>query len=1142
MTRFVKLLLAVPALLLALSGCSKQSATPDAAATPVPAPARLTVTASRPAGTLDSLPDLAWSLQGNDGLSLVVRAQGPGASAPGAGFAGVRVSTGLVRYLAPDGTWSETEVAYSASAGASGTIRPTAPLRLEGEWRFDLIAKNATGSLQSFATAPVLLSSVPALRVTLSRRAAVAGDLVNGSVVLARGSTARPVRLVAWWQGPGGVADRLPHGAPLAFDGPSADVALPLLARTLDGAAPGAWSLVARLYDAATGAPLAYGEQTLQVCSGVTTLTGTVLGAGGTPLGVGASIASVSATSLSGAVGQDVAIDSTGAFTVDLMPGAWVLTGLVVDGAGAHRVDARAIQVGCAAPAPLVLSTGAPVPLPTSAAPKARSLRSPASVAAATASCPALETFDLLMDYKIKPGVSHQNPVPESVARLLLDSLAVGIRDSTSPLVRTIELSDLGRVVGLAALIESLGGVRPPLEEVAAALGREASGLLVLEPLTDSQFKMTLTVSTTKGAINIRAAERLATVSTSLAAIDELVAEVSTHPPLDSDIRAHLDYPVQPTLNIVSTFGSVLPSSQHEVVVHMKDCNNAVYVGKTVYLERRPVPFPAEVSALTDAAGDAHFTVLLGASDVDETVEAHYLRQNGSRFPSDAHKYVIQRNQTGQIQFPGVTSVIRPGGSTMLAITSRDPVTGAPQPARNIEVQSTLGGLQETSSAATDVAGAIDALVHAGPAVGLGEVKASTPASGPPPATGGNASEFLVVSSPAALSLNAALGVVRAGLPVQVAGTLHLDGIPMPGTTVTLSDAGGGTISSSTATVDDTGGFEVTFLTPVDGSGSATVTASVEVEGQTLTRNVPISWAGAAPLDRLVISLDMGGRQIRVQKVEPSSTTEIFFTSFVNQPAAFWIDTTDALYLRLQNSVVVTLRDWLDPNSLGWGIMDAAGNLDPVRPPVRNYTSESLFPGGVSHNGKYRAHQFSQTTCVPGSDGNVCTTDVTIRIYENGTNAMVGETGTVVHGRWIECLAVGPAGEILFLDNDRLNTSPGTGVWRLRPVGGGDVNLGSYVRNFLSVNCAFSSSGDRAYYQNPWALAGTTELDLATGLGRLLSVPLDFYWSTFEPGAFLGYGGSTPDGGVQLRTWDLATGTFTVVGAVASDPLPRIVP
>ena len=414
MTRLGKSLLVVPALLLALAGCGGTKSTPAVPVDlPVPAPVLLQVTASRPAGTLDSLPDLSWTLTGASGLSLVVRAQGPGASSPGVGFAGVRVASGSIRYLGPDGTWGETEVVYAAIAGAAGTIRPTAPLRLEGEWRFDLLVKDATGALQAMAMAPVVLSSKPALRVTLSQRAALAGDAVEGAVVLARGSADRSVKLLAWWQGPGGEVVQLPEVAPLAFDGPAADLRLPLLARRLDGAAPGSWSLVARLFDAATGEPIAYGEQSLQVCATSSPVAGTLRGSGGSPLGGGASLAEVQALSIDRQVRVSSPVGAAGDFSLALDPGAWAVSALVVDAAGLHRVPVQPLQVGCEAPPLLGLDAAPPVSLPARLAGCDAAARAGTGDASGAAGRPARAGADPLLrlpDYVRRRDHRRQRP------------------------------------------------------------------------------------------------------------------------------------------------------------------------------------------------------------------------------------------------------------------------------------------------------------------------------------------------------------------------------------------------------------------------------------------------------------------------------------------------------------------------------------------------------------------------------------------------------------------------------------------------------------------------------------------------------------------------------------------------------------
>ena len=357
-------------------------------------PITLTLSASQPSGTLDSLPELTWVLSGGAGLSLVVRAQGPGNAGRGEGFAGVRPATGTVSYLSSNGHWGDTEVAYAAASGTSGTFRPTVPQRLEGAWRFVLMAKDVSGELKALAETQVVLSATPQVQVTLSRRGALAGDSVTGSVTLTRGATARPVRLIAYWRAPDGTAERLPDAGTLAYDGPSADISLPLLGTRLDNAAPGPWSLVARLYDTATGAPIAYGEQTLQVYPDVTVLSGGVFGSDGAPLGTGASFAQVQAVALDRDDSVSTPIDATGAFSVALRPGAWMVSAIVVDAGGMHLASEKFLPVG-GAMAPIALHAAAPMAVDTTVLPaQAKAAGVPASSVPAQAAPSACKITD----------------------------------------------------------------------------------------------------------------------------------------------------------------------------------------------------------------------------------------------------------------------------------------------------------------------------------------------------------------------------------------------------------------------------------------------------------------------------------------------------------------------------------------------------------------------------------------------------------------------------------------------------------------------------------------------------------------------------------------------------------------------------
>jgi len=1129
MTRLGKSLLVVPALLLALAGCGGTKSTPTVPVDlPVPAPVLLQVTATRPAGTLDSLPDLSWTLTGASGLSLVVRAQGPGASSPGVGFAGVRVASGSIRYLGPDGTWGETEVVYAAITGAAGTIRPTAPLRLEGEWRFDLLVKDATGALQAMAMAPVVLSSKPALRVTLSQRAALAGDAVEGAVVLARGSADRSVKLLAWWQGPGGEVVQLPEVAPLAFDGPAADLRLPLLARRLDGAAPGSWSLVARLFDAATGEPIAYGEQSLQVCATSSPVAGTLRGSGGSPLGGGASLAEVQALSIDRQVRVSSPVGAAGDFSLALDPGAWAVSALVVDAAGLHRVPVQPLQVGCEAPPLLRLDAAPPVSLPARLAGSTPPL---ALVQVTLPAQPAAPPEQVQI-----PFFGSQTTFAGEI--IGANGLEVGMEVVASRLFSAtghgLSFNTLGTLRGVAQLsaLQQAAGVDSTLTDrtLYNMVGGHISAGLTATKVTATTVQITLTIADGRGTM-IRRLQRTVTAANAYDGFVAIAQEAAGgSPSLLDAVRAAADFPQNPVLTISAVFGSVMPSSQQTVKVHLQDSQGNTYAGRKVYLQRSSIAFPSDPLVQTDAGGDATFQVQLGVAAREESVLGLYYNRVGKPFKSNPHRYAVQRAQTGQLRFTPAIPVVRPGGSAVLQVASQEVATGAPQAGKPVAFSANLGGARQTATAITDSAGVAGAALAAGAAVGLGQVDAVGSTATPAPPEADHATESLVVSSPAALNLSGPTGTVLPGAQVPLSGSLRLDGLPMPGTTVTLTHAGsGGTLSTSTVPVDDTGSFTATFQPPPSGTGTATVTATVQVEGQPVTMDAGVSWSGQSRGERLVmVGSNVGGQvTLKVSKVEPAATTEVFSAAV---PAAVGPPYFGApfLYQRQQQKLVISAASALDR---GWGILGATGPVDLLHPPLPNTIDD---PSCVSSNGKYRAHWYGYEYCDPNlPEGSPCTVTRAVVVYDNATGAVLDQLDPRLSGPngLAGASAVGPAGELL-MGELVVSGSPTSITWYLHRPGGATAAIGS----FPVGAAAFSASGDKAYIGDP---SNLVEVVLATGASRSLPAfgtpaVAAMSWAV-ELDAIL-YADSADPEPRQLHRIDLFSGLVTDVGLLPSSP------
>ena len=1016
-------------LFLALSlgslGCrGHHEATADAGTISVPV--RLTVTPSRPSGTLDSLPDLTWALSGEAGLSLVVRAQGPGNAGVGEGFAGVRPATGPVLYLAANGQWGATEVAYAATAGASGTIQLSPPLRLEGAWWFILMAKNASGELQALAETQVVLSGAPLVQVTLSRSRALAGDSVSGSVTLTRGATARPVRLIAYWKAPDGTAERLPGAGTLAYDGPSADLSLPLLRTRMDNAAPGPWSLVARLFDTATGAPIGYGEQTLQVYSDVTILSGGVFGSDGAPLGTGASFAQVHAVALDRSDSVSTPIDPTGAFSVALRPGAWMVSAMVIDAGGMHLASERFVPVG-GAMAPIALHAAAPVAVDTSVLPSSKVAGAPAARVLPQAAATDCKITDRVLRMRlacaIDPAASALIGGPGRTSQIE-DQIKADVTLHTKGGLLIQLLDEIKGMANTFAMEQALGEDPAPgvtlgakglafYEALSAALGAQTFMFLGIEkrqsfppdpalPPPDPTLDITLNVvdpalNWGKGGLALPRVSKVlvqANWDAALAAIRALTLEIKPDM-VATYARDHSNRPTEPNVNLPSTFGSTDPYTLHLLTVHLEDCDKSVYAGRLIDLVKSPVPFPRWVSEMTDANGDARFAVDLGIdlgiAGSSETLVASYSSPlHGKPTNSQPFKYAVQRGQSGQVQFGPVVPVIHPGGSLVLSVTSRDPVTGVPQPLKPIAIQSDLGGLQQGASGTTDANGEVSTPVAAGNTVGLGKADAYlttappikvrlTPQGGAaiplaePPNTG-HASEYLVVSSPVALNFSGPTGQVLPGAVVPLTGSLTLEGLPLVGQAITLTLAGGGILSAGNLSASDTGHFEATFQPPPDGTGSATVTASTLVEGQTVTKDVLITWAGSLP-PPIAFTRSAGGA-VQIFTVNPAGTnlTQLTFSTNHSQAPAWSPDHKKIAFTRM-SEIIVMNADGTDPVQITNHSRVTQGSYYPTWSPdglriAYHEAVGAVVPGGPSLDGLsiVNADGSNNTTLTSGGD------------------------------------------------------------------------------------------------------------------------------------------------------------------------------
>jgi hypothetical protein len=299
-------------------------------------------------------------------LAIVLVPPGPAFKSDGPRYlmTGAAPATGAPLYLAPDGTWSGTPVARAADP-ATAPISVGLPSDATGEWSVTATLRSEIGRVVAIDRAVFLVGNDPMLRLAMSRRWANLSDPVSIVARLGPPDLAETLQLLAWITLPDGRQRTLPTlGAaltPSSVPARTRDEAL-LFDGTLEPFGPGDYDVEVRLVDPATGALVSTAGAGFTVCAQRGMLRGTVVDAGGAPLGGGASHAMLELTPLDRASGAGVIdIDAAGAFATELPVGAWSATGLVVDGRGAHDIPSVVFEVGCEGETSLALAATAPL-------------------------------------------------------------------------------------------------------------------------------------------------------------------------------------------------------------------------------------------------------------------------------------------------------------------------------------------------------------------------------------------------------------------------------------------------------------------------------------------------------------------------------------------------------------------------------------------------------------------------------------------------------------------------------------------------------------------------------------------------------------------------------------------------------------
>ena len=187
----------------------------------------------------------------------------------------------------------------------------------------------------------------------LNRPIANTGDRVRAELLMAAGYSPQPIKIAAWLTRTTGSELSLPTlepGLHFAYEGASSNGRLTLLDRSLAALGSGDYQVQVRAYNSNTGQLSRLAAAGFSVCDTPATVAGSVHAASGQLLGGGnPSLALVTAYDVDdGAVTASAAIAASGAYSLPLLPGRYLLAAKVLDSAGFHTAEGQElVAVGC---------------------------------------------------------------------------------------------------------------------------------------------------------------------------------------------------------------------------------------------------------------------------------------------------------------------------------------------------------------------------------------------------------------------------------------------------------------------------------------------------------------------------------------------------------------------------------------------------------------------------------------------------------------------------------------------------------------------------------------------------------------------------------------------------------------------------
>ncbi len=405
--------------------------------------------------------------------------------------------------------------------------------------------------------------------------------------------------------------------------------------------------------------------------------------------------------------------------------------------------------------------------------------------------------------------------------------------------IKTYQYSDIVAVFGVQTKRQLLGLAGVDFVEGAQGLGAEYVAFLKIGRIAELRV-LNVEIFNARSAVVVAAAQE---VLASPGA--ELMTQMKTLAGrrltgLDCTLRSRRIRPVVPVVTLTLAPTSLLPGAPLTATAVLKDLENGqVQVGKPINFTHVTTRGEEEShwGVFTDFSGFATQALTAGPFVLDSKgkVRASFRREedNFVTDPVEQLYDVVRPNRNLSVQ--GTRPKLGPGSADQLAIG----LTRNSAPAAGVTVTvSASAGVLGAASVVTSSQGSGSVTFTTPSRPGIVEIRASAPGatSNEPPVA--DAISY-VVDAGIAMSMNAKDTIVSS--PSTVTVDLDRDGRALAGATVTFALSGGGFLDAASATTDSAGRAQVVFAAPPQ-VGASTVTASVTVDGQTISRTVTIAY------------------------------------------------------------------------------------------------------------------------------------------------------------------------------------------------------------------------------------------------------------------------------------------------------------